>query len=121
MKLGAFLFGALTLVPCLASAAPDPGPKDIDAPPELVPPAVVARDDAGHVTIRAIRLAEPLVLDGRLDDSLYHETDSITDFVQQEPFDGEPATDKTEVWGSMPRSWRRRTSTSRLAAMTTRS
>ena len=95
MKLRVFL--ALTLVPCLASAAPGSGPKDIDGP-ELVPPAVVARDDAGNVTIRAIRLAEPLVLDGRLDDPLYNETDSITDFVQQEPFEREPATDKTEVW-----------------------
>ena len=98
MKIRVFLFAALTLVPCLASAAPGPAPKDVDGPPELVPPAVVARDEAGNLTIRAIRLAEPLVLDGRLDDPLYHETDSITDFAQQEPFEGEPSTDKTEVW-----------------------
>jgi hypothetical protein len=84
VTLRVFLFAALTLVPCLASAAPGQGPRDafIDGPPELVPPAVVARDEAGHVTIRAIRLTEPPVLDGRLDDPLYHDTDSITDFVQ---------------------------------------
>ena len=100
MNLRAFLFTILTLVPCLVSAAPWQGPRNplIDGAMEPVPPAVVSRDEAGHVTIRAIRLAEPLTLDGRLDERFYHETDSIRDFVQQEPFDGQPATDKTEVW-----------------------
>ena len=37
-------------------------------------------------------------LDGRLDERLYHETESISDFVQQEPFEGQAATEKTEVW-----------------------
>ena len=85
-------------MPCLAAAAPGKETRTIDGPPEPVPPAVVSRDDAGHVTIRAIRLTEPLVLDGRLDERLYHDNDSISDFVQQEPLEGRPATDKTEVW-----------------------
>jgi hypothetical protein len=63
-----------------------------------VPPAVASRDAAGHVTIRALRLTESLTLDGRLDERLYHENDAITDFVQQEPLEGQPATDRTEVW-----------------------
>jgi hypothetical protein len=63
-----------------------------------VPPAVASRDEAGHVTIRAIRLAEPIVLDGRLDERVYRETEAIGDFVQQEPFEGTASTDKTEVW-----------------------
>ena len=50
------------------------------------------------MTIRAIRLTEPLTLDGRLDDRLYQETDAVTDFLQQEPLEGRPATDQTEVW-----------------------
>lgn len=93
-------FVVLTLVPCLGAAAPWQEPRKplIDGPPEPVPPAVASRDKAGRVTVRAIRLTEPLVLDGRLDDSLYLATESITGFVQQEPFEGEPATDKTEVW-----------------------
>ena len=63
-----------------------------------MPPAVASRDEAGHVTIRAIRLAEPIVLDGRLDERVYRETEAIGDFVQQEPFEGTASTDKTEVW-----------------------
>jgi hypothetical protein len=63
-----------------------------------VPPSVASRDEAGNVTIRAIRLTEPLMLDGRLDERLYHDNESVTDFVQQEPLEGRPATDKTEVW-----------------------
>ena len=65
---------------------------------EPVPPAVMARDADGSVTIRAVHLTEPLVLDGRLDDPIYHDTLPIDGFVQQEPREGEPATEKTEVW-----------------------
>jgi hypothetical protein len=86
--------------PCVASAELPQGPTDsaLAGPLEPVPPAVVARDTEGHVTIRAIRLAEPLVIDGRLDERLYRETEAIGDFIQQEPREGSPSTDKTEVW-----------------------
>lgn len=70
----------------------------LDAPPAPVPPAVLSRDAEGNVTIRAIRLSEPLALDGRLDDRLYRDTLPIDQFVQQEPREGDPATEKTEVW-----------------------
>ena len=99
VKLSAVLFAILTLVPCLAAAAPGQGPRvPIIDGPEPIPPAVAARDEAGHVTVRAIRLSEPLNLDGRLDDRLYQENESVTDFIQQEPLEGRPATEKTEVW-----------------------
>lgn len=45
-----------------------------------------------------MKLSEPLQLDGRLDESLYRETRPISDFIQLEPRNGEPATEKTEVW-----------------------
>jgi hypothetical protein len=70
----------------------------IDGPPAPVAPEVVSRDELGRVTVRAIRLTEPLVVDGRLDDRLYRETEPIGNFIQQEPSEGEPATEKTEVW-----------------------
>ena len=90
----------LTVLPCLAFAAPGQGPRDpiIGGPAEPVPPAVASRDEAGHVTIRAVRPTEPMVLDGRLDERVYRETEAIGDFVQQEPFEGTASTDKTEVW-----------------------
>ena len=88
------------LAPGVASAGPRRGPRDsaFAGRTEPVPPAVVARDAAGHTTVRAIRLAEPLVVDGRLDERLYRETEAISDFIQQEPREGLPSTDKTEVW-----------------------
>jgi hypothetical protein len=58
----------------------------------------MARDVDGSVTIRAVRLAEPLVLDGRLDDPVYRDTRPIDEFIQQEPREGEPASERTEVW-----------------------
>ena len=71
----------------------------IDGPPEPVPPAVASRDEAGHVTIRAIRLTEPLVLDGRLDERIYHDTDGDRPTsCSRNRSKGRPATEKTEVW-----------------------
>jgi len=88
-------------LPAAAAAAPQfgsPAPLILGAAPAPVPPAVVSRDEEGHVTIRATRLTEPLTLDGRLDERLYRDTEPIGGFVQQEPREGEPATEKTEVW-----------------------
>jgi hypothetical protein len=70
----------------------------IDGPPAPVAPAVVNRDSAGRATVRAIRLPGPLVLDGRLDDEVYASTPSVSDFVQQVPREGAPATERTESW-----------------------
>ena len=92
---------ALVCVPAAATAQPTPRPVRnafVDGPPAPIAPAVIFRDDQGHVTIRAIRLTERLVLDGRLDDRLYSESAPFGDFVQQEPIEGDPATEKTEVW-----------------------
>ena len=45
-----------------------------------------------------MRIAEPIRLDGRLDETVYSATPAISDFIQQEPREGEPATEKTDVW-----------------------
>jgi hypothetical protein len=70
----------------------------IDGPPPPVPPAVMTRDPSGRVTMRAIRLDEPLRLDGQLDERVYQTIAPVTDFIQQEPTEGAPATEQTEVW-----------------------
>ena len=70
----------------------------IGAPPPPVPPAVVSRDAAGHATVRAVRLTAPLRVDGILDERVYDEVQSFSDFVQREPLQGAPATEKTEAW-----------------------
>lgn len=70
----------------------------IDGPPAPVAPAVVTRDAAGRTTVRAIRLTAPLDLDGRLDDEVYSANASVSDFIQQVPREGAPATERTEAW-----------------------
>ena len=70
----------------------------LDGPPPPVPPAVVSRDAAGRVTLRAVRLTSPLRIDGQLDEPVYTTIPAMSDFVQTEPVEGAPATEKTEVW-----------------------
>ena len=75
-----------------------PADVDLHGPPAPEPPEVVARDDQGRVTLRANRLSEPFVLDGKLDDAIYTRVTAVSDFIQQVPDEGEPATEKTEAW-----------------------
>ena len=70
----------------------------IDGPPPPVAPAVITRDDRGNATVRAIRLTAPIRLDGVLSEPIYREVQSISDFVQVLPDEGDLATEKTEAW-----------------------
>jgi hypothetical protein len=73
-------------------------PATIDGPPPPLAPEVVSRDDAGRATVRAIALSEPLHLDGKLDENVYYTVPGVSDFVQQVPREGAPATERTESW-----------------------
>ena len=70
----------------------------IDGPPAPVAPAVMSRDEAGRTTVRAIRLAQGIRLDGVLDEAVYETVPAITGFIQQVPDIGAPATERTEAW-----------------------
>ena len=70
----------------------------IDGPPAPVPPAVMTRDEEGRTTVRAIRLDDGIRLDGVLDEPVYETVPAITDFIQQVPDIGAPATERTEAW-----------------------
>ena len=67
-------------------------------PPAPIAPVVIARDPSGQATIRAVRINTPLSLDGVLDETAYTNTLSMSDFVQAEPLEGQPATQRTEIW-----------------------
>ena len=84
----------------IAAVSPAPEiPLTYDGPPPPVPPEVISRDPISRlVTIRAVRLPEPLHLDGRLDESIYRTEPGISGFVQMEPNAGSPATERTELW-----------------------
>lgn len=70
----------------------------IEGPPPPVAPAVVARDAEGRATVRAVRAEQPLSIDGLLDEAAYAALEPLTGFVQQEPREGQPCTERTEVW-----------------------
>ncbi len=67
-------------------------------PAAPVAPEVIARDADGHATLRAIRLERPLTLDGKLNEEIYASVSASSGFIQQEPDEGELATEQTEVW-----------------------
>src|SRR5215208_1826193 len=71
---------------------------NVDAPPLPIAPAVIARDASGGATVRAVRVTTPPRLDGVLDEAFYTSVLPISDFIQQEPEQGSPATEKTEMW-----------------------
>jgi len=58
----------------------------------------MTRDDSGRATVRAFRLTTPLRVDGRLDEAYYTSLAPVSEFIQAEPQEGAPATEKTDVW-----------------------
>jgi hypothetical protein len=91
--------------PPIAAGTPTPVPDGtrfdagivIDGPPPPVAPAVITRE-GGQATMRAIRLLAGLEVDGRLDEPVYDAVAPVSDFIQQLPDEGAPATERTEAW-----------------------
>ena len=68
-----------------------------DNPPPPVAPDVINRV-GGRATVRAVRITEPLKIDGRLDEGVYQTVPAITDFIQNVPTEGAISTERTEAW-----------------------
>ena len=79
------------------AAAPLSAPPDYSGPPVPLPPKVVARSESG-MTIRAVRIDQPVRVDGVLDEVVYSESGAISGLTQIEPSNGEPASQETDVW-----------------------
>ena len=67
-------------------------------PPPPLPPETINRDAEGRATIRAVRITSPLTIDGRLDEEIYLQVPPMSDFIQNDPKEGAPASEKTDVW-----------------------
>ncbi len=67
-------------------------------PPAPAADEAVSRGADGGVTLRAFRLSEPLTVDGVLDDPVYDQVPAAEGFTQQEPIEGDPASESTRVW-----------------------
>ncbi|MDP6537444.1 MAG: DUF5916 domain-containing protein, partial [Gammaproteobacteria bacterium] len=59
---------------------------------------VIGRDAEGRLTVQATRFDGNITMDGNLDETVYTQLTPITDFVQQIPDEGAPASEKTEAW-----------------------
>ena len=99
----ATLVSAIALAPlALAQAPQSSGDLPSAASPGLqrvpLPGETIVRMEDGNAVVRAIRIQEGLTLDGRLDEPYYREVPAITGFIQQEPVEGAPASEETEVW-----------------------
>ena len=70
----------------------------IDGSRAPVLPASITRDGRGRATVRAIRLDEPLTLDGVLDEDVYSDFQPFGDFVQVTPVAGDPSSQRTDIW-----------------------
>ena len=87
--------------PLSAQTPPSEPPLDgivIDGPPPPDAPAMISRDAAGRATVRAIKLREPLRVDGKLDDPVYTEYEPFGGFLQVAPKYLAPSTERTDVW-----------------------
>ena len=70
----------------------------IEGPPPPPAPDVINRDDEGRVTLRAVRTAEPLRIDGELNEAFYRNTAPISNFIQSLPNEGAAPSERTEAW-----------------------
>ena len=73
-------------------------PQSFNGPSPPVQPAVISRDSNGLATIRAVRIASSLQIDGQFDELFYNDIQSMSEFIQVEPDYGALATNQTEVW-----------------------
>src|SRR4029453_6730104 len=93
---GRSLLAALIVsAPVAAWGAADP---TILGPPPPTFPEVIARDGQGRVTLRTQRVPPPPNFDGPLAEAFYDDVPPFGDFIQQEPHEGQSATDQTDVW-----------------------
>jgi len=62
-----------------------------------LPAVSAAQSSRERPSIRAVATSEPPSIDGVLDEAAWQTADVVDTFVQQEPREGQPATDRTEV------------------------
>ena len=89
------LFAALLVSHVVASNA---FAQSADTPEGAAAPAAVAtRSPDGRLLVVATEATTPMVVDGALDEEVWQRAEPVGGFVQSEPQDGQPATERSEV------------------------
>jgi hypothetical protein len=91
-------FAPATEIVASPAARSGKSPTTWTGPSPPVFPDVVRRDEEGRAAILAVRVTQPMRIDGLLDEALYRAVAPISDFIQMEPLYGEPATERTDTW-----------------------
>ena len=94
----AFLFSCPSGVAGQLPASAEVGGIRIEGPPPPTGPDVISRDEAGRATVRATRVAEPMSIDGVLDEGFYQATVPIPGLIQSLLTPGAIPTERTEAW-----------------------
>lgn len=92
------VIGLIAVTPTAAQDGSGPATVIIDGPQPPVAPATITRDAQGRATIRAIKLSEPLCVDGSLDERVYRDEPPFGDLLQVVPRHRQPSTEKTDIW-----------------------
>ena len=90
------LFVALAGLPSVAAAQEHVHPPAAPAKP-ATPPATTAPTPGERPSLRAVLATESPKIDGVLDEAVWASAHLVDQFVQQEPREGQPGTDRTEV------------------------
>ena len=104
MSLGLSGVALIWFVPSLALAQTNPepavnGPVTLQGSPGVSDRGAVSVGVlAGRPIVSAIPANVPPTMDGRLDDPIWRDAARITQFVQQRPLEGAPASEQTEVY-----------------------
>lgn len=98
MKQPRFLYGAgSALLLTIAAASAAAAQTDHRHEPPPAKPAPQAAPGSERLSMRAVRVADAPKIDGVLDEAGWATAEAVDRFVQQEPHEGQPASDRTEV------------------------
>lgn len=61
------------------------------------PPATTTASDSSRANLRAVRITEPPIVDGRLSDEVWAQAPAADHFTQRDPNEGQAATERTEI------------------------
>ncbi|MEA3245809.1 MAG: DUF5916 domain-containing protein, partial [Gemmatimonadota bacterium] len=98
VQAGAVILAAALVAAPAYTAAHAQAARVIDGSPAPVPPEVITRDSLRRATVRAIRLTEPLKVDGVLDEEVYRREKPFGGLIQVAPDYGQEASERSDIW-----------------------